>query len=100
MGVDRVLAINAPAVEETLPLVTVYLDLDHRTSLQRRSAASELDRLEMEKEEFHARVEAGYHELISRRPERYVTVDARGDREEIAGQISRAVLARLMEAED
>ena len=91
---------SSAAVDGMLPLVTVYLDLDHRASLRRRSAASQLDRLEMEKEEFHARVEAGYHELISRRPERYVTVDAREDREEIAGQISRAVLARLMEAED
>ena len=100
LGVDRVLAINAPAVEETLPMLTVYLDLDHRTSLRRRSAASELDRLEAEREEFHARVEEGYHELIARNPERYVTVDARGDREEIAERIRTAVLARLMEAED
>ena len=99
LGVDRVLEINAPAVEDTLPLLTVYLDLDHRTSLRRRSAASELDRMEAEKEEFHARVEAGYHELISRNPERYLVVDARGDREEIARQISEAVLARLMAAE-
>ena len=100
MGVDRVLDINAPAVEDTLPLLTVYLDLDHRTSLERRCAASQPDRLEAEKEEFHARVEEGYHELISRNPERYVTVDARGDREEIAERIRKAVLARLMEAEN
>lgn len=100
MGVDRILAINAPAVEETLPLLTVYLDLDHRTSLQRRSEASELDRMEMEKEDFHARVEEGYRELISRNPERYVVVNARGDREEIADAIAKAVLKKLMEAED
>ena len=100
LGVDRVLNINAPAVDGTLPLVTVYLDLDHRTSLARRGAASELDRLEAEKEEFHARVEAGYRELIARNPERYVVVDARGDREEIAERIAGAVLSRLMEAED
>ena len=100
LGVDQVLRINAPAVEETLPLITVYLDLDHRTSLKRRSEASELDRLEAEKEDFHARVEAGYHELISRNPDRYAVVNARGDREEIAEQIAKAVLSKLMEAED
>ena len=99
LGVDRVLAINDPAVDGTLPLMTVYLDLDHRTSLRRRSEASELDRLEMEKEEFHARVEAGYHELISRNPERYVVVDARADREKIAEQISAAVLEKLLNIE-
>ena len=99
LGVDRVLAINAPAVEETLPMLTVYLDLDHRTSLLRRSAASALDRMEAEKEEFHARVETAYHELISRNPERYVVVDAREDREQIARTVSQAVLERLMAAE-
>ncbi|MBR2824543.1 MAG: dTMP kinase [Clostridia bacterium] len=99
LGVDRVLAMNAPAVGGTLPLLTVYLDLDHRASLARREAASRLDRLEMEKEDFHARVEEGYHALIARNPERYVVVDARGDREDIAGTIRKAVLARLFEAE-
>ena len=100
LGVDRVLAINEPAVDGTLPLATVYLDLDHRASLQRRSAASELDRLEMEQEAFHARVEEGYHALIARNPERYVVVDARGDRDEIAKTIAGAVLERLMANEE
>ena len=100
LGVDQVLALNALAVEDTLPLAVVYLDLDHRTSLRRRSEASELDRLEMEKESFHARVEEGYHALIARNPERYVVVDARGDREEIAKTIAAAVLEKLMAAEE
>ncbi len=99
LGVDQVLALNAPAVEGTVPLLTVYLDLDHRTSLQRRGAASALDRIEAEKEEFHARVEAAYRDLISRHPERYVAVDARKDREEIASEIAEAVLGRLMAEE-
>ncbi len=99
MGVDRVLGINEPAVDGTLPMLTVYLDLDHLTGLRRRSRAAELDRMEAEKEEFHARVEAGYHELIARNPGRYAVVDARGSREEIAEKVSAAVLSRLMEAE-
>ncbi len=99
LGVDQILAINEPAVDGMIPLLTVYLDLDHRASLERRSAASQLDRLEMEKEDFHARVEEGYHALIARHPERYVVVDARGDREEIARHIRETVLGKLMEGE-
>ena len=99
LGVDRVLAVNETAVAGTLPLATVYLDLDHRSSLSRRSAASELDRLEMEKEEFHARVEEAYHALITRDPGRYVVVDARGDRAEIGKKIADAVLKKLMDSE-
>ena len=55
--------------------------------------------MEIQKEEFHARVEEGYHELIARNPERYVVVDARSDRDEIAKAIAEAVLEKLMAAE-
>ena len=99
LGVDEVLAINAPAVDGTLPDRTVYLKLDHRVSLARRTAASEPDRLEMESEAFHARVEAAYLELIARDPERFIVVDAEKDRKTIAEEIARQVLDCLMEAE-
>ena len=99
LGVDKVLAINAPAVDGTLPDLTVYLDIDHRTAMARRCAASEPDRLEMEAESFHARVEDGYHELIKRDPERFIVVNAERTREEIAKEIAEKVLGLLMEME-
>ena len=99
LGVDEVLQINQPAVDGTLPDCTVYLRIGHREALARRKAASEPDRLEMEAEAFHARVEAAYLELIRRTPDRFVVVDGTGDREEIAKAIRHQVLARLMEAE-
>ncbi len=93
------LAINAEAVDGTLPDLTVYLDINHREALKRRCAVSEPDRLEMESDSFHARVEEAYHELISRDPDRFVVVSAEGDRDEIARKIREEVLRRLMEAE-
>ena len=99
LGIDEVLAINAPAVEGAMPDLTVYLDLDHRESLRRRCAASEPDRLEAEAESFHARVEDGYHQLIARDPDRFVVVDAGKTRDEIAAEIQEQVLTRLMKIE-
>lgn len=99
LGIDEVLAINAPAVDGTAPDLTVYLDIDHRKAMARRCAASEPDRLEMEDERFHARVEDGYHELISRDPGRFVVVNAERTREEISKEIAEKVLGRLMEME-
>ena len=100
LGIDEVLAINAPAVNGVFPDLTVYLDINHREALRRRCAASEPDRMEMETDSFHARVEEGYHELIRRNPERFVVVDAEKSREEIAAEIQEKVLTRLMNAED
>ena len=99
LGVQRILDINAPAVDGTLPMATIYLDIDHETSLKRRSAASVLDRIEMEADSFHARTEAAYRELIARDPQRFIVVDATQTPEEIGRQVAEKVLARLMEAE-
>ena len=100
LGIDRVLQINAPAVEGAMPDLTVYLDLDHEESLRRRCAASEPDRMEMEADSFHARVEDGYHELIRRDPDRFVVVDAGRTRDEIAAEIREKVMTRLMRMEE
>ena len=99
LGVQRVLDINAPAVDGTMPLATVYLDVDHETSMKRRAAATELDRLELAGDSFHARTEAGYRELIRREPERFIVVDASRTPEEIGKEVAEKVIARLMEAE-
>ena len=99
LGVQRVLDINAPAVDGTMPMATVYLDVDHETSMARRAAATELDRMELAGDSFHARTEAGYRELIARDPERFIVVDATRTPEEIGKEVAQRVLARLMEAE-
>lgn len=99
LGVQWVLDVNAPAVDGTLPLATVYLDVDHETSLKRRAAATELDRMELAGDSFHARTEAGYRELIRRDPERFIVVDATRTPAEIAQEVAQRVIARLMEAE-
>ncbi len=99
LGVQRILDINAPAVDGTLPMATVYLDVDHETSLKRRAAATELDRMELAGDSFHARTEAGYRELIRRDPARFIVVDATRTPEEIGKEVAEQVIARLMEAE-
>ena len=97
MGIERILRINEPAVDGTMPDLTVYLDIDHRKAMARRCAASEPDRLEMEAESFHARVEDGYHQMIRRDPGRFAVVNAEGDRDGIAEEIARKVLSALLE---
>ena len=99
MGIDRVLEINKHAVDGTMPDLTVYLEIGHRKALERRCAASEPDRMEMEAENFHARVEDGYHQLIAMDPERFAVVDAEGDRDGIAAEITEKVLKKLLEIE-
>ena len=99
LGVARVKEINAPAVDGTMPNATVYLDIDHVAAMKRRSAATTLDRLELQAESFHGRVEAAYQEIVAAEPERFVRVDAAQAPEKVAEDIWRQVLDRLTEAE-
>ena len=100
LGVERVLDINAPAVDGTLPLATVYLDITHQESLRRRLAASAPDRIELEGDSFHARVEQAYRELIARDPGRFVVVDATRTPEEIGQEAAAEVIRRLVKEEE
>lgn len=95
MGTDLIEQINLPAVDGTLPDMTVYLDLDHETAMSRRTAATEPDRLELAGERFHARVEDAYHRLAEQAPERILPVSALGTPDEVAARVWNAIAARL-----
>ena len=99
LGVRKIQEINAPAVEGTMPDATVYLDIDHRTAFRRRSAATALDRLEMQEEAFHARVEAAYRQMIQEDAGRFLIVDAAETPQQVADAVWAKVYARLTEAE-
>lgn len=79
-----------------LPDVTVLLDLDPASARSRLDAADKpFDRLEAEKDDFHARVRAAFLDLAAGEPQRFLVVDAAAGVEEIAATI-RARVASLL----
>jgi dTMP kinase len=73
------------ATEGALPDLTVLLDLDPSTARGRMDADDKpFDRLEAEKEEFHARVRSAYLALAAAEPSRFLVVDASLDPDDIA----------------
>jgi dTMP kinase len=80
------------AVEGLLPDVTILLDLDEEVGRARLDQSrTRYDRLEAEKNEFHARVRASYLELAAAEPERFLVLNATDTVESIA----TAVRARV-----
>jgi dTMP kinase len=72
-----VAAVNALAVGETLPHLTVLLDVDTDTAWQRIHATGrELDRMESQPREFYEKVRQGYLRLAQENPQRITVVDA------------------------
>lgn len=89
-------AITAFATRGVLPDLTLYLDVAPEEGLQRRRAeGGEWNRLDAEASDFHRRVRAGYLELASSDPQRWVIVDAARPVEEVQAQIRQVVGAML-----
>lgn len=84
------------AAEGALPDLTVLLDLDPSTARRRLDADDKpFDRLEAEKEDFHARVRSAYLALAADEPHRFLVVDASLGPDDIAALI-RARLSVLL----
>ncbi|MEV8358959.1 dTMP kinase [Microbacterium sp. NPDC076895] len=92
LGRDEIRDLSLWATEGLLPDLTVLLDLDPATARARLDAADKpFDRLEAERDEFHARVRAEYLALAAAEPERFLVLDASLP----AGEIAEAVRARV-----
>jgi dTMP kinase len=80
------------ATEGALPHLTVLLDLDPAAARARLDADDKpFDRLEAEREDFHARVRAAFLQLAAAEPDRFLVLDATRS----AADLAAAVRARV-----
>ncbi len=94
LGVDFVEKINAYALENYLPDVTVFIDLTPEAAFLRKKGADENDRMELAGMAFHQRVYTGYKMLAEQNPKRVVCVDGDQTPEEIFGDVVKVLRAR------
>ena len=97
LGVDEILNINLFATENTWPDLTLLFDIKPEIGLARiaSNAAREVNRLDLEKIEFHNKVRDTFLSLAKRYPDRYVIIDASLSREEVAKATLDAIKSRL-----
>ncbi len=84
---DMVGEVNSYATGGLVPDITFWMDIDPQAGKARASKAGELDRLEIEKMDFHYRVYEGYRTLCDREPDRIKRIDASQSVEEIRDHI-------------
>ena len=86
LGVDNILNINLFATENTWPDLTLLFDIKPEIGLARISANAEreVNRLDLEKLDFHNKVRNTFLQLARTWPDRFVISDASLSREEVA----------------
>ena len=78
LGIDNILQLNNFATEGSFPDLTLLFDIDPRIGLKRIAANAnrEVNRLDLEKIEFHDSVRKTFLSLANRFKNRYVIIDA------------------------
>ena len=78
LGIDEVYSINEFAIENMMPAMTLYFDVAPEIGLERinKNKGREVNRLDMEKLEFHQKVREGYMIIAERFPDRIAQIDA------------------------
>ena len=84
---DMVSEVNRYATGGLRPDITFWLDIDPAAGRARAARAGELDRLELEKLDFHYRVYEGYKKIAENEPDRVRRIDASDTVENICSNI-------------
>ena len=97
LGIQNIIDINMFATENTWPDLTLLFDIEPELGLKRiaQNASREVNRLDLEKLDFHKKVRETFLELAKSQPNRFVVIDASKSIEEVADAALNAILARI-----
>ena len=97
LGIDEVLQVNSFATEGTFPDLTLLFDIEPELGLARIAANANraVNRLDLEKMDFHRGVRATFLALAERYKDRYVVLDASKPLDQVVEDAYQAVMQRM-----
>lgn len=97
LGVEEVLSINMFATEGEYPDLTLLFDLEPEEGLKRieKNKGREVNRLDLEKLEFHKKVRDNFHALAKKYSTRYVIIDASKPLNEVENEVYKIIKETL-----
>ena len=91
LGTEFISDINSYAIKNFMPDYTLFLDLPPEKAFLRKGGADKKDRLELSGIDFHNKVYAGYKKLAEQYKERFIVIDASGEKAETHDKIMKAL---------
>ena len=96
LGLKTIRDLNEWAIGGLYPDRTYFFDIDPVIGLSRAKGRHELDRIECEKLDFHARIREAYQHLAKSDSEgRFVIIDAAQTQEQVFAQVSKDLMLYL-----
>lgn len=96
LSVEDINWLNAYAIENYRPDLTVYFDVTPEVGLDRiaQNKNREINRLDLEQLEMHQRVRQGYLNLVRSNPDRIVLIDANRPIEQVISSVFQLIKER------
>jgi dTMP kinase len=91
LGSNVVMTLHDIACHGLQPDLTICIDIDPETAIERAKSRHKRDRIEEEAAEFHNRVREAYLELARKNPDRIRLIDGHGTLTEVAARVWEAV---------
>ncbi|WP_455804005.1 dTMP kinase [Clostridium butyricum] len=91
LGIDEVMIINKFAIGEYMPDLSILFDLEPKIGLERISTSGEreINRLDLEKIDFHEKVREGYNKVYKKNRDRIVKINAAQSKEGVLKEIKK-----------
>ena len=99
LGIDQIYEINKFAIDGYFPDLSLFFDLDPEVGLERinRNKDREVNRLDLEKMDFHNKVREGYNILLQRGNNNMVKIDASKSIDEVFESVKESIELYLKE---
>lgn len=95
LGVDTVRGLNGFVCEDVYPDINIVIDIPVQVSMQRKQQVEEINRLDLEGEAFHQKVETCYQLLCSGKEDNILVVDGTVPLEKMIERIYQIVKEQI-----
>ena len=97
LGIEEVMSINKFAIGEYMPDLSILFDLDPKIGLERinNNKDREINRLDLEKLDFHEKGRAGYNAVYENNKDRIVKIDAEQSKENVINEIKNILKLKI-----
>ncbi len=93
--VDEIFQINKFAIGEYMPDLNIFFDISPEVGLSRiqKNKDREVNRLDLEKLDFHNRVRDGYYKLVEKNKENFAIIDAEKSIDEVFNETKDIIMS-------
>lgn len=97
IGIEEIYKINEFAIGEYMPNISILFDIDPKIGLDRinKNKSREVNRIDLEKIDFHNKVREGYNEVFETSKGKMIKIDASKTIEQVYEEVKKIIMLHI-----